>query len=211
MSSDSVLSYRAICVFSIKVLLSCSNARTHYLVRSKGWTDETNRRLCGNDLETPVRWCKDCPFAEEVWENLKQWLQLTVIQTANTAGSLHSFWWRCRRKFDKERRNVDGIFIYFWWNIWKERYRRQFQRKSLNPTQVAILCKDDISQHRLAMAQGQLLLKLKIFRVAVFQFSAFLSWPCCVPVFSRFPFVLCFSRLALGCGLVVAFFFDKLW
>ena len=130
-----------------KMILTANN------LLKRGWTDETNRRLCGNDLETPVPLCKYCPFTEEVWENLKQWLQLTAIQSVNTAGSLHSFWWRRRGKFDKKgRRNVDGIFIYFWWNIWKERNRRQFQHKALNPTQVAILCKDDISQHRLAMA-----------------------------------------------------------
>lgn len=86
----------------------------------RGWTDETDCRLCGNDLETPVHLCKDCPFTKEVWEILKQWFQLTAMQSVNISGSLHSFWWRCRRRFDKkERRNVDGIFVYFWWNIWK--------------------------------------------------------------------------------------------
>jgi hypothetical protein len=57
------------------------------------------------------------------------------------------------RKFDKrELTNVDEIFIYFWWNIRKERNRRQFQHKALNPRQVAILCKDDIMQYMMAMA-----------------------------------------------------------
>jgi hypothetical protein len=88
-----------------------------------------------------------------VWEILKQWLQLTAIKSINSSGSLHSFWWRCRRRFEKnERRKVDGIFIYFWWSIWKERNRRQFQQKALNPIQVATLCKDDIMQDRIAMA-----------------------------------------------------------
>jgi hypothetical protein len=119
----------------------------------RGWTDDTDCRLCGNELETPVHLCKDCPFTKEVWEILKQWLQLTVIQSVNTAGSLHNHWWRCRRRFQKnERRKVDGIFIYFWWNIWKERNRRQFQQKALNPNQVATLCKDDIMQYEMAMA-----------------------------------------------------------
>lgn len=51
----------------------------------------------------------------------------------------------CRRKVDKnQRRNFEGILIYCWWNVWEERNRRTFQQKSLNPRQVAGLCKDDI-------------------------------------------------------------------
>lgn len=45
----------------------------------RGWTDETDCGLCGNDLETPGHLCKDCPFTKQVWEILKQWLQLTAI------------------------------------------------------------------------------------------------------------------------------------
>jgi hypothetical protein len=33
--------------------------------------------------------------------------------------------------------------LYFWWNIWKEWNRRTFQNKTLQPKQVALLCKGD--------------------------------------------------------------------
>jgi hypothetical protein len=129
-----------------KRILTASN------LYKRGWIEDTDCRLCGNELETPTHLCKSCPFTKEVWGILKQWMQLTTIQSVNDSGALYSYWWRCRRKFQKsERRKVDGIFIYFWWNIWKERNRRQFQQITLNPIQVATLCKDDIMQYRRAI------------------------------------------------------------
>jgi hypothetical protein len=119
----------------------------------RGWTDETDCKFCGVALETPIHLCKDCPFTKQVWGIIKQWFNLAATDSVSDAGSLHGYWWKCSRRFGKnERRNIDGIFIYLWWNIWKERNRRCFQQKLLNPTQVATLCKDDIMQHRMAMA-----------------------------------------------------------
>ena len=117
----------------------------------RGWTDDPICKLCTNDQETPTHLCKDCPFTKEVWELIKIWFSLTDLSSISTTGSLHNYWRRCRRKVDKnQRRRFDGIIIYFWWNIWKERNRRTFQQKSLSPKQVASLCKDDISQFSLA-------------------------------------------------------------
>jgi hypothetical protein len=63
----------------------------------------------------------------------------------DTTGSLYRFWRKYRMKVDKNRRQIfDGILIYFWWNIWRERNRRVFQQKFLSPRQVVMLCKDDI-------------------------------------------------------------------
>jgi len=47
-------------------------------------------------------------------------------------------------------KRIDGILIYFWWNLWKEQKRRTFQQKSLQPIQVALLCKDEIQQYQMA-------------------------------------------------------------
>jgi hypothetical protein len=66
-------------------------------------------------------------------------------------GSIHSYWRKCRIKFsNRQRKNFDGIIIYFWWNIWKERNRRAFQQTSLQANQVASLCKDDIQRFQFA-------------------------------------------------------------
>jgi hypothetical protein len=67
------------------------------------------------------------------------------------AGSIHKYWRKCRAKFDGRHKKVfDGVMIYFWWNIWKEQNKRTFQNKSLQPRQVALLCKEDIQQYQLA-------------------------------------------------------------
>jgi hypothetical protein len=118
----------------------------------RGWDNDPICKLCGIEQETPTHLCKDCPYTKEAWENIKQGFQLLALNTVSTNGSLHQFWQKCRRKVDKnQRRKFDGIIVYFWWNIWKERNRRIFQQKSLNPRQVAGLCKDDITLYRMAM------------------------------------------------------------
>jgi hypothetical protein len=42
----------------------------------RGWTDDTNLdcKLCGNELETLVHLCKDCPYTKEVWATLRRCL-----------------------------------------------------------------------------------------------------------------------------------------
>jgi hypothetical protein len=39
--------------------------------------------------------------------------------------------------------------FYYWWNLWKERNRRTFQNKSLQPREVAFLCKEEFDQFQL--------------------------------------------------------------
>ena len=111
-------------LFSGVLEVACQGSRSRLC-------DDTDCKLCNNDQETPVQLCKDCPFTKEVWGILKQWFNLSVLDSVNTTGSIYSYWWKCRRKFDKtQRREVDGILIYFWWNIRKERNRRIFHRFS---------------------------------------------------------------------------------
>ena len=66
-------------------------------------------------------------------------------------GSLHGYRRKCRLQFGKrQRKKIEGIMIYFWWIIQKERNRRTFQQKSLQPRQVAMLCKNDMQQYHTA-------------------------------------------------------------
>ena len=106
---------------------------------------------CGIDPETPTHLCKDCTFSRQVWSFIKRWFSLSVIDTVGMIASLHKYWRKCRMKIDKDQRKAfDGIMIYFWWNLWKETNRRTFQNKLLQPSQVALLCKEDIEQYQLA-------------------------------------------------------------
>jgi len=97
----------------------------------RNWPNDPTCKLCGIDPETPTHLCKDCPYSKQVWSQLKSWLQLSVLDSVPMTGSIHRYWRKCRVKFDKrQRKTFDGTIIYFWWNIWKERNRRTFQKKA---------------------------------------------------------------------------------
>jgi hypothetical protein len=146
------------CRFFAWTLLHKKILTANNLLR-RNWSNDPICKLCDTKPETPLHLCKDCQYSKQVWSFLKQWLDLSVIDTVPVTGSLHGYWRRCRAKVEKEqKKKFDGITIYFWWNIWKERNRRIFQQKSLQPCQVALLCKDDIQQYQLATrttAQGE--------------------------------------------------------
>ena len=64
-----------------------------------------------------------------------------------------------------EKKEFVGILIYFWWNIWKERYHRTFQHKELQPLEVAYLIKEDIQEHDFAFGNDQSGYKEAVFLV----------------------------------------------
>jgi hypothetical protein len=114
------------------------------------WPNDPICKLCTTEHETPTHLCKDCDFTKQVWTFLKQWFGLTALNAVAVTGSLHKYWRRCRAKIDKSQRNkFDGVMIYFWWNIWKKWNRRTFQNKSLQPEEVAFLCKEEVDQYQL--------------------------------------------------------------
>jgi len=66
---------------------------------------------------------------------------------------LKGWWKKCRVRFHKHNKPFfDGIIIYFWWNIWKERNRRTFNHISKSAEEVAFLAKEDVQQFNLAFS-----------------------------------------------------------
>ena len=115
------------CKFFVWTLLHKKIITANNLMK-RHWPNDPICKLCGNDPETPMHLCKDCTFTKQVWSALKSWFGLSFINTTSTNGSLHSYWRKCRMKVDKPHRKAfDGLMIYFWWNIWKERNRITFQ------------------------------------------------------------------------------------
>ena len=51
-----------------------------------------------------------------------------------------------------ERRRLNGVVIYTFWNIWKERNRRIFDNKIETVPQVAVRIKEDIEQRNITLA-----------------------------------------------------------
>ena len=81
---------------------------------------------------------RDCPFTKEVWTYLNQWLQLSAVDSVVATGSLHGFSHKCRAKFDRsQRKMIDGIIIYFWWNVWKKQIDEFSNKNPLQPRQLS--------------------------------------------------------------------------
>ena len=51
-----------------------------------------------------------------------------------------------------KRRRLNGVVIYTFWNIWKERNRRILDNKIETALQVAARIKEDIEQRKRALA-----------------------------------------------------------
>lgn len=84
----------------------------------RNWPNDPICKLCASELETPNHLCLNCPFAKQVWTDLKRWLHLSVLNSVPMTGSIYGFWRKCRVKIDKrDRRKFDGVMIYFWWNL----------------------------------------------------------------------------------------------
>ena len=66
---------------------------------------------------------------------------------------MRSWWEEVATKVPRsERRRLNGVVIYTFWNIWKERNRRIFDNKIETVTEVAARIKEDIEQRKRALA-----------------------------------------------------------
>ena len=81
--------------------------------------------------------------------------KLQSAATATQADPIHirAWWEEAARKVSKsERRRLNEVVIYTFWNIWKERKRRIFNNVIETVPQVAVRIKEDIEQRKRALA-----------------------------------------------------------
>jgi hypothetical protein len=91
-------------------------------LQKRGWDHNPICPLCHIDPETPSHLCKDCSYSKSIWRTLLLWTNLNSLANLNQDGQIHTWWRRYRLRIDKPRRRLfDGLVVYFWWNIWKER------------------------------------------------------------------------------------------
>jgi len=86
------------------------------------------------------------PQYTKYWPHeIQNWFNLGQIRNIPPDGSIDKYWRKCEAKLNKtQKASFDGTLIYVWWNIWKERNRRTFHHKDVQPSHWAVLIKDDI-------------------------------------------------------------------
>jgi hypothetical protein len=102
------------CRFFAWTLLHKKILTANHLMK-RNWANDPICKLCGIDPETPTHLCKDCTYSKQIWSYLKQWLNLSALNSVGMNGSLHGYWRKCQAKFDRsEHKKIDGVMIYFW-------------------------------------------------------------------------------------------------
>jgi hypothetical protein len=132
---------------------------TAHNLQKRGWPYHEHCVLCNGPLETGLHLCLCCPFAKEVWSLVISWENLNLPEPRSQAQAdpMHiKAWWEetARKVPATERRRLNGIVIYTFWNIWKERNRRIFNNTSETGLQVAARIKEDIEQRKRAFAHA---------------------------------------------------------
>jgi maltose-binding protein MalE len=98
--------------------------------------------------ETPTHLCLKCRFTWNVWMHLTTHFGRHDLQQSPPP-TITRWWKRMRKTFDKKEKTIfDGIMLYFWWNIWKERNRRTFQQSSMEVAEVAFVITNDINLYQ---------------------------------------------------------------
>jgi len=82
-----------------------------------------------------------------VWTQLSSWLNLSHLPPIDSATTIYGWWTKCRARVQKVFCvTLDGVLIYFWWNIWKECNRQTFNNDFKQVIDAAYLIKDGILQ-----------------------------------------------------------------
>ena len=102
---------------------------TAHNLQKRGWPHQHQCVMCNGPLETSLHLCLCCPFAKAVWGQILSWENFTQLQQHLQVHPTHikSWWEDAAAKVPRsERRRLNGVVIYIFWNIWKERNRRIF-------------------------------------------------------------------------------------
>ena len=116
---------------------------------ARNWPSFTNCVLCDQEFETATHLCLHCPFAQHVWHLVSTWTA-GVIQVPQEQDEGIEEWWKSSLAHlsQAQKRSVAAILTYTTWNIWKEKNRRVFEQKCLQPHQVVLLIKKEINLRR---------------------------------------------------------------
>jgi hypothetical protein len=122
-------------------------------LQKRGWPHQEHCVLCNGPLETGLHLCLCCPYAKAVWRQILAWehFNTNLGQLQGDPLQILSWWEKAVTVVPlTERKRFNGMVIYTFWNLWKERNRRIFNNNYESVMQVAARTKDDIEQRRRA-------------------------------------------------------------
>ena len=118
-------------------------------MQKRDWPHQDHCALCNGPLETGLHLCLCRPFAKAVWNQILKWEHFdgNLGQQQADPLSIIPWWEEATAKVPKtEQRRFNGLVIYTFWNLRKERNRRIFKNKMETVLQVAARIKEDIEQ-----------------------------------------------------------------
>jgi hypothetical protein len=124
-------------------------------LQRRGWPHQDHCALCNGPLETGLHLCLHCPFAMAVWNQILTWEHFEdILSQLQQAPSQIISWWKhaASRVPRAEQRRFNGLVIYIFWNLWKERNRIIFNNAAETVLQVAVRIKEDIDLRKRAFS-----------------------------------------------------------
>ena len=122
-------------------------------LQKKRWPHQDHCVLCNSPMETGLHLSLLCPYATAVWDQVLSWKNFAVQLPHPETLSIAEWWEQTASNIPKQDCwRFNGVCIYIWWNMWKERNRRIFENKYMTAQQVASLTKEHIVQRHRAVA-----------------------------------------------------------
>ena len=118
------------CKIFARILVQDKILTAHNL-QKRGWPHQEHCVLRNGPLETSLHLCLCCPFAKAVWDQILSWENFTELQSHLQAAPVHimTLWEEAvNRVPNSERRRLNGVIIYTFWNIFKEKQENYQQR-----------------------------------------------------------------------------------
>ncbi|RLN08356.1 putative ribonuclease H protein [Panicum miliaceum] len=117
-------------------LLLQSRILTKDRLAARGWQGNSSCSLCNLHEETAEHLILSCPFAQQVWSKVNDWLH-GVLPFQGFDFQLEDCWRANLQNMSKHEQKIKAaVLMYVAWNISKERNRRIFESKAMTAADV---------------------------------------------------------------------------
>ena len=132
-------------------LLVQSKILTADKLMARHWPCNTICALCDQEQQGLTFVCTAISPSKQVWLLVSNWTWGIIQVPADQDEGLEDWWTRSLEMLPLVQKwSVAAIQLYSAWNIWKERNRRVFDQKSLQPPQVFQLIREEVNLRRVA-------------------------------------------------------------